>query len=469
MSDPGGALRASLGEVIDASRLSFSEDDRKAHALDWSPDAFIAVRSGRAPAGPACIARPTSTQEVAALLAWADETGTPVLPFGEGSSVVGGIRSNEGALCIDLGEMWRIVDLDLVSRLVTVEAGVTGPQLMGVLEEAGYMLGHEPQSHDISSVGGWVATRACGQLSARYGGIEDLVAGLEAVLPGGHVVRSKAVPRRSAGPDLMHLMIGSEGTLGVVTQVTLRISPIPTERTDIALRFEHMGDGVKACRALVASELGPTVVRLYDQEDANLFLRHHPDEPPGVLLLLSFDGSRCRERAETALEILGGVEGDPALMEHWWEHRNDAVEEFKKVMAGDGLLGEHGVVDTIEVVGTWSALRGIYHSMKEALSERADFVGCHLSHVYPDGACLYFTLGSAAKSDEAASELLETWWDTAMTRCLAAGGSISHHHGIGRRKAPWLEEELGGWFPFLRAIRSAIDPKGIMNPGALGL
>jgi alkyldihydroxyacetonephosphate synthase len=169
------------------------------------------------------------------------------------------------------------------------------------------------------------------------------------------------------------------------------------------------------------------------------------------------------------LELAGGTRGDDGLVGHWWAHRNDAVAEFRKLMEGNGLLGPHGIVDTMEVSGTWSVLRELYHSMKKELSDIADIAGCHLSHVYPDGACLYFTLASATADDTAAAVALDSWWDTGMRACLDAGGSISHHHGIGRLKAPWLPEELGGWWDMLKDLKKVIDPNRIMNPGALGL
>lgn len=467
MSEVRGLL-GELEQILDPALLSRDEGDLAGHSHDWSPGALLSERSGKGSELPLCVVRPTSTQEVSLLLEWADRNRTPVVPFGEGSGVVDGIRPG-GAIVVDLGDMWRMIDLDTRSMLVTVQAGVTGPQLAGALAEQNLMLGHEPQSHDISTVGGWVATRACGQLSARYGGIEDLVAGLEAVLPGGRIVRSKVVPRRAAGPDLTSLLLGSEGTLGIVTEVTLRVSEIPSEKADLCIRYDHMADGVTACRALAQSDLRPTVVRLYDADDAALFLRGHPDEAPGPLLILSFDGPGSVDRADVALDTLGGTEGNHDLVAHWWEHRNRAVEEFRELLAGRGLLGAHGIVDTIEVSATWTHLRDLYHSMKGALAPEADFVGCHLSHVYPDGACLYFSLGSAAASDEEARRRLDTWWEVGMRTCLDAGGSISHHHGIGRRKAPWLEEELGGWYLVLKAVKGAIDPNSIMNPGALGL
>jgi alkyldihydroxyacetonephosphate synthase len=230
-----------------------------------------------------------------------------------------------------------------------------------------------------------------------------------------------------------------------------------------------MNEAVAACRALAQSELRPTLVRLYDPEDSMIFLRNHPDEPQGPLLLLSFTGDSADERAASAVTLAGGTEGNSALVAHWWEHRNDAVDEFRRILSGEGVLGPHGIVDTMEISGTWTVLRDLYHSVKERLGERADLVGCHISHVYPDGACLYFTMGSVCANDAEAEKVLDSWWDAGMRTCLDAGGSISHHHGIGRRKVQWLEEELGGWYDVLAAVKRAVDPNRIMNPGVLGL
>ncbi|MDQ3914125.1 MAG: FAD-binding oxidoreductase [Actinomycetota bacterium] len=461
-------LAEQLAELLDPGAVSTEHADLDAHASDWGPRALLDRRRGVDPELPACVVRPRTTAEVASLLEWADRTATPVVPWGGGSSVLGSAVAG-GRVVVDLTGLDRLGPVDEKSRLVHCGAGVTGPALAAHLEDAGHLLGHEPQSAAISTVGGWIATRACGQLSARYGGIESLLAGFTAVLPGGRVVRSKTVPRRAAGPDVASLMVGSEGTLGIVTEADLRVTPLPRERADAALRFEHMSEGVAACRTLAQSDLRPTLVRLYDAEDAAIFLRHFPDEAPGPLLLLSFEAEGAASRAGTAAERAGGARAGTHLVEHWWAHRNDAVGELRRLMEGEGILGPHALVDTIEVAGTWSVLRGLYHSMKERLSPLADVAGCHLSHVYPDGACLYFTLVAACTDDEEARARLERWWETAMRTCLDAGGSISHHHGIGRVKAPWLEEELGGWLDVLRAVKAAIDPRRVMNPGALGL
>ena len=453
-----------LAGILDPDVVSTVESDLDAHAADWAPAALLDRRSGRPPAPPLCVVRPRTTEEVAALLAWAHDTKTPVVPWGGGSGVLGSAVA-AGRVVADLTALDSIGEVDGKSRLVRTGAGVTGPALREHLAAAGYLLGHEPQSLEISTVGGWIATRACGQLSARYGGIESLVAGFTAVLPGGRVVRSKTVPRRAAGPDVASLMIGSEGTLGIVTEADLRVSPLPSSRGDLCVRFEHMADGVAACRKLAQSDLRPTLVRLYDAEDAAIFLRHFPEQRPGPLLLSSFDGGYV----DAAARLCDGMRADSSLVAHWWEHRNDAVGEFRRLMAGEGILGPHGLVETMEVSATWTVLRDLYHSMKENLTPLADIVGCHLSHVYPDGACLYFTLASACGSDDEALPKLAQWWEVGMRTCLDAGGSISHHHGIGRVKARWLEEELGGWFEVLRAVKDAVDPHRVMNPGALGL
>ena len=458
---------AGLTDLLGPDRVSTDASDLDHHGGDWSASALLGLRTGDR-ARPDCIVRPENVEEVSSVLSWASATGTPVVPFGGGSGVSEGIVP-EGCVVVDLGGMWRIGDIDTKSRTVLVEAGATGPQLAEALAAQGYMVGHEPQSIEISTVGGWVATRACGQLSARYGGIEDRICGLEAVLPDGRIVRSKINPRRSTGPDIASLMLGSEGTLGIVTAVALRIVPIPESRSDRCLRFEHMADGVASTRALAQSGLEPTMVRLYDAEDAALFLRNHPDAAPGPLLIMSFDGRAAAERADEATRLMGGSQDDPALVAHWWEHRNDAVDLYRELMSGEGLLGPHAIVDTMEVSGTWSGLRTLYHSIKEALSAEADLVACHVSHIYPDGACLYFTMGSACDDDGTAAKKHHVWWETGLNTCIEAGGSISHHHGVGRLKADWMEAEWQGWWDVLRAVKSTLDPKGIMNPGALGL
>lgn len=463
-----------LTGLLGPHRVATDPLDLARHARDLAAGSLLAERRGEVLPVPLCVVRPIDSDQVVSVVRWANENRIPLVPYGGGSGVCGAIAAG-GAVVVELRAMDQILDFDEDSRLVRVQPGMLGPDLDKALRAWGYLLGHEPQSMKISTVGGWIATKAAGQLSARYGGIEDLVKGLEVVLPTGDVVRAKTTPRRAAGPDLISLMIGSEGALGIVTEATLSVTPVAGTRADRCVRFAHMTDGVRACRLIAQSELRPTLVRLYDTEDSEIFLRNHPDEARAPLLLLSFDGNGngngedADARADAAVQLTKGTPGNDELVEHWWGHRNDAVDEYRKLMQGEGLLGPHALVDTVEVSGTWSVLRDLYHSMKKSFDGIADLAGCHLSHVYPEGACLYFTLASACSDDGSAAQTHARWWDAAMRSCLDAGGSISHHHGIGRVKAPWMEEELDGWLAALRTIKVALDPNGIMNPGVLGL
>ena len=459
---------AELTEILGEHRVSVHPQDLHRHSGDRSPAALLARRRGTRLARPICVVRPRTTKQVAQVVEWANHTKTPLVPYGGGSAVTDAIRPDR-AVVVELRAMNEIRDFDEKSRLVRAECGILGTDLDNALQGWGYMLGHQPQSMQISTLGGWIATRAAGQLSSRYGGIEDLVAGMEVVLGDGRVVRTKGTPRASLGPDVASLMLGSEGTLGIVTEVTLKVSPLPPARLDLCVRFEHMADGVAACRKIAQEDLDPTMMRLYDRDDAGIFLRNHPDEPRDPFMILSFEGFDAHARLEEAFRLSRGERGNDTLVDHWWIHRNDLAEEYTSLMDGTGILGPHAMVETMEVSARWTNLRDVYHSMKEALTPQADVVGCHLSHHYVDGACLYFSMGSACSSDDEAARKLESWWATGMTACIEAGGSISHHHGIGRRRAALLAGEMGGWWDVLVAVKRAMDPNGIMNPGALGL
>ena len=457
-----------LAEILGEHRVSVHPSDLHRHSGDRSPAVLLARRQGKRLSRPLCVVRPRTTKQVAAVVEWANRTKTPLVPYGGGSGVVDAIRPDE-AVVVELRAMNEIRDFDEKDRLVRAECGVLGTDLDKALHGWGYMMGLQPQSMQMSTVGGWVSTRAVGQLSSRYGGIEDLVAGMEAVLPDGTIVRTKGTPRAAVGPDVASLLIGAEGTLGIVTEVTLRIDPLPPARLDLCVRFEHMADGVAACRKIAQEGLDPTMMRLYDRDDAAIFLRNLPDEPREPFMIMSFEGFDARARLEEALRLSRGERGNDELVEYWWQHRNSLADEYASLMSGDSILGPHAIIDTIEVSARWSKLRDVYHSMREALEQKADLCGCHLSHHYRDGACLYFSLASSCDDDAAAAAVLEEWWDTGMTACIEAGGSISHHHGIGRRRARWLPQELDGWWEVLVALKKTLDPNGIMNPGALGL
>ena len=458
--------------MLGEGAVSTDPADLAAHAHDWWTLALLRQRTGDTFTIPAAVVRPASTEDVSVVLRWAQETRTPVVPFGGGSGVSGGAQAIEGSIALDVTRMDQIISVDHDALTVTAQAGIGGRTLEDDLEGRGLTLGHFPQSIDISTLGGWVAARSAGQKSARYGRLEDMVLGLEVVLPGGTVVRTRPAPASAAGPDLTRLFIGSEGTLGVVTEATLAVRPAPRIVTHGAYAFAAFEEGLLAVRRVVQEELHPAVMRLYDETDVGIAFRDAAERPDGSLLVLRFEGDAIADAEERAIrdivEAAGGKDLGPGLSERWWEHRNDAVGTFRQIML-DGLLGPAAAVDTMEVAGLWPST-DLYEGVRAALGSHADVVGCHSSHPYPQGTCLYFTFVFIGAKDDAAVEArYRAAWADAISATLAAGGTITHHHGVGLLKAPWLPAELGAGFEVLRAVKRAIDPAGIMNPGKLGL
>jgi alkyldihydroxyacetonephosphate synthase len=505
-----------MPETIDAlaralPHLSTSEDpaDRVAYARDLWPRHHLAVRAGNVGEHrPAGIVWPETTEDVARVIRWAHDTETPVVPFGAGSGVCAGVLPHERMVVLDLKKMTRWRALDRAAHTLDVEAGQMGLPLEEDLNRRGFTLGHFPSSILCSTVGGWVAARSAGQCSGKYGKIEDMVLALECVTGTGEIV---VLRHRTSGPNLLPLVIGSEGTLAVVTSATLRLHPVPRARAFCAFSFPSTEHGWEAMRAMFQSGLRPAVSRLYDPFDAMLARRGSvkkggadSGEAPGVGALALRSLLRRPGALNELLEgpfgskMLGGsllvvifegegegperdVEATRALLEpmraryegegparKWLQHRYSVSYRQAPVFAA-GLFS-----DTMEVAAPWSKLRGLYDGVRRALGEHV-FVMAHLSHAYPDGCCIYFSFaGTAASSegkkgwDERSEVTYDRAWRAALAAAVEAGGTLAHHHGAGRSKAPRLSSELGdtGTRAALALMR-AFDPKGILNPGNL--
>lgn len=461
-----------LRALLPDGTVSTALEDLRACAHDWWTLALLRERRGDEPTLPAAVVRPSSTEHVAVTLRWAQDTRTAVVPFGGGSGVSGGAEAIAGSVALDMRAMNRVLDVDHDALTVTAQAGIGGRALEQHLEGEGLTLGHFPQSIDISTLGGWVAARSAGQKSARYGRLEEMILGLEVVLPGGAVIRTRPVPATAAGPDFARVFVGSEGTLGVVTEATLAVRRAPAVVGHATYAFDTFPEGLEAVRRVAQAELRPAVMRLYDETDVGIAFRDVQDRPDGSLLVLRFEGDELAEAEEEAIRKLvafaGGRDLGPAMAERWWEHRNDAVGTFRQIML-NGLLGPAAAVDTMEIAGLWP-VTDLYDAVRAALGAHADVVGCHASHPYPQGACLYFTFVFVGSSDDREVEArYRAAWNDAASAALAGGATVTHHHGVGLLKAAWLRDELGEGFETLRAIKRALDPAGIMNPGKLGL
>jgi alkyldihydroxyacetonephosphate synthase len=349
--------------------------------------------------------------------------------------------------------------------VLDVRPGTFGTWLEETLRaEHGVTLGHWPQSIDLSTVGGWLACRGAGQLSTRYGKIEDMAVGLDVALASGTVVHTGGAPRAAVGPDLTQLFVGSEGTLGIITGARLRLHPAPPVERRAAYGFDSFVDGLDACRRVLHRGATPAVLRLYDAIEAD---RSYQTGDSHVLLVLD-EGDRelvdpvmgvvAEECVDAGAEVL-----DEGLVGQWMEHRND-------VSALEALITRGYVVDTMEIAARWSALPGIYEAATAAIGavEQTMVASAHLSHSYTDGACLYFTFAGKPESD-GREAYYRAAWDAGTRAVLERGGALSHHHGVGLNRARFVRDALGPAFGVLAAVKSALDPNGILNPGKLGL
>ena len=440
---------------------------------DWWPIAIDWALAGSVPARPAVVARPTDAAQVAAVLAACHDARVPVTPLAGRSGVCGASVPVFGGVALDLCGLHGLGALDTTSLLAEVLPGTFGPDLEASLRAEGVTLGHWPQSMALSTVGGWLACRGAGQYSTRYGKIEDMVVGLDVALADGRVVRTGgAGPRAAVGPDLTQLFVGSEGVLGVITGATLRLHPLAEAEGRRAFGFPSFAAGLEACREVLRRGATPAVLRLYDRTESG---RNFDEGDTNVLVVLDEADPALLEPTMAVVDqqcAAGGARPlDPGLVERWLGHRND-VSALAPLYRG-GI-----VVDTIEVAARWSALARLYDATVAALGAVPGTlaVSAHQSHAYVDGACLYFTF-AGRRPDDGADDGDDGWaeryyvrsWDAAMASVRAAGAAVSHHHGIGLNRARFLPDALGPAFGVLRSVKEALDPRGILNPGKLGL
>jgi alkyldihydroxyacetonephosphate synthase len=450
-------LGAACAEVsVDAATIAES-------SRDWWPLAMIWALDNQVAGLAAAVVRPSSPSEVAEVLRVCDEARVPVTAAGGRSGVCGASVPLHGGVVLDLTALAGLVDVDDDSLVIDVLPGTFGDHLEHQLRaEHGLTLGHWPQSVALSTVGGWLACRSAGQLSNRYGKIEDLVVGLDVALPGGRTVRTGGAPRAAAGPDLTQLFVGSEGTLGVITGSRLRVRPAPRHEARAAYGFPTWEAGMEACRRILRRGANPAVLRLYDAVESD---RSYQTGDANVLLVLD-EGDEVTVEANLTIvrqECAVADQLDDGLVERWTGHRND-------VSALASLIGNRFVVDTMEVSGPWGALPAVHRATIDALSsiEGVRAASAHQSHAYTDGACLYFSFAGRPPDGDRES-FYRRCWEAGTRAVLANGGSLSHHHGVGLNRSRFVAEALGSSFEVLAAAKRALDPNGILNPGKLGL
>lgn len=483
--------RDRIAAIVGADAVRDDREARVLHAAGKSYPDLVRQRRGEPEDAPDAVVYPASHEQVAALLAVCADDAIAVVPFGGGTSVVGGvapIRGRFGSLvALDLSRLDAIADIDARSLTVRAGGGIRGPALEARLGAEKLTLGHFPQSYEYVTIGGCVATRSAGQASTGYGRIDELVLGARMVAPAGELDLA-ARPASAAGPDLRQLVTGSEGTLGVITEVALRVAPAPARKRYEGFFFRSFEEGAEAFRTLVQSHAAPDVARLSDGDETRLSLALAGDGGAkgavgrryiaargyagGCVAICGWEGTdadvrRRRARTVALLKRKGALALGTSPGRAW------AAGRFAAPYLRDDLLERGVMVETLETAAQWSRLMPLYAAvggaLRESLTARGTppLVMCHISHLYESGASLYYTF--IARQQEGAE--IEQWRaaKTAASEAIAGqGATITHHHAIGRDHAPWLEREDGALgIEALRAVKAVFDPTGIMNPGKL--
>ena len=462
-SDLPTGFIAGLAEVcaVDDSPVATAEASR-----DWWPLTMHWALAGEVPRRAAVVARPSNTAQVSAVLQRCHAAHVPVTVAGGRSGVCGASLPLFGGVLLDMTGMQGIVCVDAQSGIVDVLPGTFGPDLEAELQRDHQLsVGHFPQSFDIATVGGWVACRGAGQYSTRYGKIEDMVAGLEVVLADGRIITTGGSPAAAAGPDLDQIFLGSEGTLGIITRVSLRAHPVPAVERRASYSFPAFEVGLEACRRIIRRGATPAVLRLYDAAESQ---RGQGGDGTQCMMLVLDEGDELIVTAVMAVVSavateLGATDLGADLVEAWMHHRNDTS-------ALQALTRKGFVVDTMEIAAPWSRLAHIFTTARAALLAvpGARAATCHLSHSYSDGACLYFTFAATSAPEDVEATYVALW-DAGQRAVLAAGGNLSHHHGVGLNRSRFVAEALGDAHQVLAALKQSLDPHGVLNPGKLGL
>jgi len=456
--------------------VSTAHDARLLRAVGRSFRDLATLRAGQPLAAPAAVATPRTAQELADTLAWASDAGLAAIPFGGGSSVVGGVNPEDmgdfpGAVTIDLQRMNRVLGINERDRVVHAEAGILGPELEQALAWTGLAVRHYPQSYFHSTLGGWVATRGAGHFSTLRAKIEDRVQALSIMLPDGRTATTRPLPASSIGPDPNRLWCGSEGTLGVITDVRLRLVADPAHKQSASIGFRDFETALEATRAIAQAEIWPAQMRVLDPFEHRVSTALAGGAGEGALMILGFEGEYdvSRQR-DAAVEIARAHGGSPRTSSD--SGAGDWREAFfRQPYLRDALLDHAVIVDTFETAVPWSAVPAFYRSVMEATGEALEEVcghggvACRVTHAYPDGVALYFSFYAPGEHDA----MLIQWREikaAASQAVLAGGGTMSHHHAMGRDHKPWAREEIPDVFrSAIRGAKAELDPTGMLNPG----
>lgn len=498
-------IKNKLRDIFGEENVSQEKLDLISSSRDLWTKTTLNLRKGVISNLPDFVVWPENKEQISSLLKFADKEKIPVTPFGGGSGVCGGTSAIKGGIILDLKKMNRILKIFDKSLIVESESGIIGEILERKLNNSGYTLGHYPQSIYCSTLGGWIATRSAGQLSTKYGKIEDMVLNMEVVLPNGEIIETKSFSHSATGPDFNQIFIGSEGTLGIITKARLKIHTLPEVRLFRGVEFPDLSKGLESIRKILREGIKPACIRLYDELDTFVFKLGGKDKEgedtsikarlkpifkfakekleEGVfliptiankitsivkgkcLLILVFDGKKEIAELEEKISLqickeLNGEDLGEEIGKRWWKKRFDVAYNLSKVFFAGSFA------DTIEVAISWDKVEELYREIRKELSPHC-FIMAHFSHAYLEGCSIYFSFLARQEKEE---KLYDKIWEISMTIVNKMGGTISHHHGVGLLKAKFMEKEWGQeTIKIYQELKNFLDPNNILNPGKMGL
>ncbi len=445
------------------------EEERLIYAHGCYPREYKWLLQGKYKVLPSAVVMANCTEDVSKIMELSQKYEVGIIPFGGGSGIVGGSIAENGEVMLDTKRL-REFQINEINGTAVGGAGLTGADFENMLNEAGYTCGQYPQSFQSAVLGGMVSTRAIGTFSTKYGKMDDMVNSLEVVLPNGHIVQTHRCPKASTGPELDQLFLGAEGVYGIVTKVEMKIYPVAEKRYFEAYTFPSTETCLNSIREFVQNNVHPAVVRLYDEVEAVPRLEQFGYEKGGIMLIVGYEGlakqvDLDRELVQMYCEKNGGVNRGTEAGDAWFKTRFST----KKMLDHDAMRG--GTADAIEVAAPWDCIVNVWREMRKALEPLCTSVDCHFSHVYHTGASVYVIFHAQTGGDDYDGEkrYLECL-DLAIRTSLKYGGNVSHHHGSGKAKAKYLVEEHGeAGMEVMEKIKNALDPKGLLNKGVLGL
>jgi alkyldihydroxyacetonephosphate synthase len=468
-----GMIHSELEEIVGREFVSVKEADKLVYSVDWFWLPQMWLDRGQKLQTPDFIVHPDSVEEISEILKIANSYKIPVIPWGGGSGSQGGAVPVYGGIILDVKRLNKVIDIDEKSLTVTAQAGINGTQLEWAVNEKNLTLPHYPASANCATLGGYLAPRGSGTISTKYGKAEDLVLGMQVVLPTGKIIRTPKIPQHAAGPDFYHLFLGSEGTLGVITEATMQLDYLPEVRLFRAVLFDDLSKALEAGRRMMVQRLEPTVIRLYDKKSTLSQVKKVLGyEFDGAYMVIGFDGDKDiatlqEKKAMAICKSLGAKDLGREPGESWWQHRYD----FYYPPKGLHFPWMYG---TTETVATFSDIEKIYYAQKEAVETTykdwdVDYIG-HFSHWFHWGTMIYsrFIIKEPPQDAAEALQLHNRVWNTAMTAVLENGGMVNEHHGVGLKLSRFMRRQYGEAWGMLENVKNALDPNGIMNPGKVG-